>query len=205
MKKIFFSFLGSLIIAANSWGQSPAVGLIAPPTNAIPLTSLASQFGTNIPAELGPLLAALENNILQTLPLLAAVNDRVSLQTGNGTAVVSSGNPTLAANLGTTLATNLSQSLAVNLGTSLATPTTALIPSAPVPMVNGGLALTPADVNTGTLTNGAAIATGTRDTLRALLILQNDMQRILPWLNAVNAGAAVTNSIGSTVLTPTGR
>ena len=74
-------------------------------------------------------------------------------------------------------------------------------------VVTNGLALTPPGVGTafGATTNLAATVTTTRDTLRALLILQNDMQRMLPWLNAINAGVGVTNTTGATVLTPTGR
>jgi len=212
MKRVAFIF--SMLITASAWGQTSGnPAFVSPFANAQAVATLTNQFGTNIvPANIPPMLAALENNIAQILPFLAALNDGFNFSNPNGvisgTTGMNSGAAPVTANFGTSIATNLSQNLGVNLGVNVATPTTALVPSTPVPVVPNGTALPPAVAsNPSSLipgfggsvnATGAAATTGPRDTLRALLILQNDLQRLLPLLNAINAGAAANSTSGLT-------
>lgn len=212
MKKIAFIF--SLFVAVSAWGQTSGNPAFASPfANAQAVATLTNQFGTNIvPANIPPMLAALENNIAQILPFLAALNDGFNFSNPNGvisgTTGMNSGAAPVTANFGTSIATNLSQNLGANFGVNVATPTTAVAPSTPVPLIPNGTALpsavaaNPASLIPGfggsvNATAGAA-TTGPRDTLRALLILQNDLQRLLPLLNAINAGTGTTTTPGQT-------
>lgn len=215
MKRIILVL--SIFIAARSWGQTAAQNINTPFANARSLNLLTSQLGlgTNFAAvNLPAMLVALQNNLDQILPVLAAFNDAFDFTAANaantGGTSVQPGPTGVTANFGTSLATNLGQNFGANLGTSfgttVGTPTTAMVPSTTPPLVTNGLALTPPGVGlgfNGSVTNNAGVANSPRDTLRALVILQDDLQRLLPLLSALNSGA--TNAPASSVLTPTGR
>ena len=122
-------------------------------------------------------LLVLQNNVAQTLPLLSTFNDNfdfVSLGDNgqaSGTATSAPGN--FSANLATNFATNLGVNTAMPTGGSLFnTPPVRTVPAA------------------AGLPQGTATIPVTRDTLRALLVLQADLQRLLPVLNGLNGGTA---------------
>ncbi len=127
--------------------------------------------------ELAPLLLNLETNLLQTLPVLAAFNDGfgfVNSSTGAQVPGAPSGG------IAGTIPTN----------SGLAVPPVAVFPNS-----TNILGLPPGLSGLGT-TNGSGTIVITRDSLRALLVLENDIERMLPILDAVNGGTnfiVVTN------------
>ena len=128
-------------------------------------------------------LLSLQTNLEQVLPVLVLFNnnfDFVSL-TDNGIAAAQSANPP--GNFGANHATSFGANFGVN----------AAMPTGPS-SVNSAANVQMAPSAAAGLPQGFTLPV-TRDTLRALLALQSDMQRMLSLVNAVNAGAA--NSPGS--------
>ena len=179
-----------------------------------------NQFGTNVvPANFETSLAALQNNIQQLLPLLANFNDAVdfsslsaSLQAfpTNGTGSTAPA-PVSGQNLSTRTANDFSTLLSRDVSTrpagtppngtfstAITTPTQpALVPS-PTGVSNpSGLA--PGFSGTIT-TNAFGTAVTARDVVRDLIVLQNDLERLLPVLVTLNGSglpAGFTNMVGS--------
>jgi hypothetical protein len=129
---------------------------------------LTGSFPTNEPntnitvGNLAPLLVNVESNLLETLPALAAFND--------GFNFVNVSSATLAPG-----ATSTSTSVTVSTQPTI------------LPNSTNILSLPPGLTGIGT-TNGARTIVLTRDTLRALVVLENDIERMLPILDAVNGG-----------------
>jgi hypothetical protein len=182
-----FVFLLTGFIVVQSFGQvalTPATPAISPPSPALvpgspALTSPASNTGlatTNATlAALSDSLAVLQTNIQQALPILINFNDNFDFVSLSGTGTVSTtANPSdnFAVNAGVNFATNLAVNSAVPTGLSLFN-TRANAMAQVRPATSQGVATMPV----------------TRDVLRALLVLQSDMQRMLPLLNALNGGS----------------
>jgi len=121
------------------------------------------------------------------LPVLSLFNDNfdfVSLA-DNGFASTSAGVPAAPGNFATNLGTNFAR----NLGVNAAMPTgSSLFNTAPA-------ATTTTTSAAAGLPQGASSVPVTRDALRALLVLQSDIERMLPLVNALNGGTS--NSPGS--------
>src|SRR2546422_5469386 len=85
-------------------------------TNRLGNISLTNQFGTNFPANLGPLLANLQNDLSQLLPVLAAFNNSfVFANLGPATT------PPAQQGTGLNLSRDVSGNSSVNLGQNLGT------------------------------------------------------------------------------------
>jgi len=131
-------------------------------------SGITNQAPTNVGVnDLAPLLVNVESNLLETLPVLAAFNDGFNF-------------------------VNLSSGAQAPGATSTAVPGAILsnIPtssSVMLPNSTNILGLPPGLAGIGT-TNGARTVVLTRDTLRALIVLEDDIERMLPILDAVNGG-----------------
>ena len=149
------------VMAPPSPALVPGSPAIAPPT----LHPAAAPVTNATLAALSDSLAVLQTNLEQALPILINFNDSfdfVSLL--NGGAASTAGTP------------NPPGNFAVNAGVHFATNFAA--PTGPA------AAQSPAAAS-----QGVATIPVTRDVLRALLVLQSDMQRMLPVLNALNGGS----------------
>jgi hypothetical protein len=128
-------------------------------------------------------LMALQTNLQQTLPALILFNDNFDFMSlgDNGVAATTRANPP--GNFSVNLATNFAVNAAVN----------SAVPTGPS-LFNtvANRATTPAAAG---LPQGFANIPVTRDTLRALLVLQADIQRMLPVIQALNNGTS--NAPGS--------
>jgi hypothetical protein len=125
------------------------------------------------------LLTNLEATIVQTLPTLAAFNDKFDfVQSGTAVAAPSS------------TATGTSGATAINVTNPTAAPL--VIETATNPFA------LPAGLEGLGTTNGAGVFTITRDSLRALLVLESDLERILPVLDAINGGTNFVNGVVTT-------
>ncbi len=134
------------------------------------------------PLALANSLSALQTNLQQTLPILILFNnnfDFVSLG-DNGVPATTTANPP--GNFSSNDATNFAQNLAVNTAVPTGPP---LITSVPT---TAGVRVPAADAG---LPQGMANTPVSRDTIRALLVLQSDIQRMLPVINALNNGTTV--------------
>ena len=168
-------------------------------TNAFGSLNMTNQFGTNIlPAELSPLLVNLQNDLAQLLPALAAFNDSFDFaglgQPASGTSSQSG------VNLGSNLSGNFSTPPAgINAGQNFSTVTggTASRTSAVGTNANVVAALSGTNSNASAFANSTIIGLSgaSRDSLRALIILQNDVQRLLPLVSGLN-GSPVENLLG---------
>lgn len=189
MKKLI-PFLASTFFVAQAFSQAalsppaPALsaGSVAPaisPASASPSFNPVSSpnlTGTNVVIsvnELAPLLTNLEMNIVQVLPLLSDFNDEFDFVNINQSGQQVSGT-------GTPSSTLFSMSPALSTGT-------AVVHVSGTVSASNSFLLPPGLAGLGT-TNGLKTITMTRDTLRALLVLQADMERMLPVLDAVNGG-----------------
>ena len=193
---------------------------------------VSNQSATNIfPADLAGRLVNLQADLEQLVPLLAAFNDSfdfVSIGSGVPVAGATDGQPVVssaAVNLGTDLSQNLSTvssaNLGVNLGANLAVPTSAqlaLTPPSEVLPVTASSGAVPVTSGVGLVPSlgaptGAVGFNSARDALRALLILEDDVERMLPIVATINQDtnnilAFQTNAltvIPPTSLTPAGR
>ena len=227
-------------------------GFANPPfANATARPGFTNQFGTNgFPADLGPLLAILQNDIQQVLPALAAYNATVAsgaadeslTSTGAISGPVSPPPSTTGANFSSSSGVNFSKRLGVNSGVNLSSPAGGVPPASSNPNnpslaaggpVGFGLSPTGTTNSSGlspafessAVPNSLDQAAVARDTLRELLVLQSDIQRLLPLVNTFSGSnapgptpASFTNNFaapgnppfaGSTnqnrTLTPTGR
>jgi hypothetical protein len=139
-------------------------------------------------AALSTALTALQTNVLDTLPLLKFFNDNYNFG-DNFAPVPPPGN--MSVNMGTNYAGNFGVNMAVSTGVSLFN-----APVVKTPVVPGGVTTVPG------FASGLPVPPPvSRDTLRALVILQSDMERLLPLLDQLNSSAAnstglFTNSLG---------
>jgi len=133
-------------------------------------------------AALSQTLLVLQTNVQYALPLLAYFNDNFDLFSFNDNNLAGNVSPP---NMSQNLATNFASNLAVNTAVSTGPPliTTPVNRTTPQP---AGITAVP----------GFASLPMSRDKLRALLILQSDMERLLPLLNEVNQGAANNQGLG---------
>jgi hypothetical protein len=193
MKSFVVATMLAFCGVVQSWAQAalipatPAISpspVFVPSSPALAPTAVSPGFvSTNASLiALADALAVLQTNLQQTLPVLSTFNDNfdfVSLG-DNGLAATAAGAPqgNFSANLGT--------NFAVNLGVNAAMPTGSSLFNTVANRVNTSAAGLP---------QGFATLPITRDTLRTLLVLQKDMQRMLPILDALNNG--ITNSAGS--------
>lgn len=180
-----------------------------------------SVFSTNaVPANLNTGLAALQNDIQQILPVLANFNDTAALSallsavqsstTGGASVPV----PLSGQNLSTRTSSDFSTLSSQNLSTSVAGTTAggsfstaigaptqpALTPTG----VNNPLGLAPGFGGPVT-TNAFGTPVTARDVIRDLIVLQNDLERLLPVLVTLNGSslpAGFTNMMGSTINSP---
>jgi hypothetical protein len=175
-----------------------------------------NRFGTNaVPTSLDTGLASLQNDIQQILPVLQNFNDTVTFSalsaalqtssTGGSTTPVPVSGQNLSTRTSSDLSTLSSQNLAapvaggpVNGSFSTAIsgpPQTALNPTG----VNNPLGLAPG-FGGPVATNAFGTVVTTRDVVRDLIVLQNDLERLLPVLVTLNGSslpAGFTNMIGS--------
>lgn len=165
---------------------SPA---LSPPSPALgnPRAAAAGTVAANFSiASLAQLLAGLQTQLQQTLPVLDAFNNSFdfisvgSLTNGTGTGTAGTG-----ANFSSSLGANFSSNAGANMSSSAAVPT-----------LNGGSSTV---LNAFGLPPGLGVAPITSQTLRSLLILQSDIERMLPSLNALNGS---TNAFAGIGLTP---
>ena len=192
MRSIVIVAVGGLI-AGQAWAQvalTPDTPAITPSPVFVPggpaITAPANPNIVTTNATLVALsdsLAMLQTNLQQTLPILILFNnnfDFVSLG-DNGLASTSAANPpgNFSANLGSNFARNMAVNTAVPTGPPLANN----LASRTTPAAAAGLP------------QGFATIPVTRETLRALIVLQSDLKRIMPLVNALNNGT--TNAPGS--------
>ena len=200
--KSYLTFVFSVgLLIARSGAQvaiTPATPVLTPPTPAtsvstplaaentvltpVPATSPSVNNKAASIAALSTALMVLQTNVLDTLPLLEFFNDNYSFGDNFAPAYVPpSGN--LSVNLATNYAANFGVNMAVSTGGSLFN-----APVVKTPVVPGGVTTVPGFAS---LPVSPPVS---RDTLRALVILQSDMERLLPLLDQLNSGAA--NSTG---------
>ncbi|HWI57724.1 MAG TPA: hypothetical protein VNZ22_10895, partial [Bacillota bacterium] len=149
-------------------------------TPAISGSTNVSSGGTNLLAsDLTTLLVNVEAALAQALPALATFNDNFDF-VDVGTGTLSSG----LTNSATNLATSFGQNLATNLGTNFAISST-------------GLSGTTSSTTNVLVVTGFGSFPITRDTLRGLLVLQNDIQRLLPLVDALNGGTNFSSTNGT--------
>ncbi len=175
-----------------------------------------NQFGNGFTsANLNQLLLNLQFDLTQVLPVLATINDSFDFSASGTNSLGTNGvfgsagtgvmpvNPSSGTTSGNA-STRLSTSSGANLGTSLGQDLSGIIGGRANAVSPGGTALggaspaiTPlAGTNpafAGTATNGTGLAfMSERDVLRALIILQDDVEKMLPLVNALNGGNGIT-------------
>jgi len=184
MRALVLLLAGFIVVQSSAQvALTPATPAISPPSPSfVPgspaLTSPTVNNGlvvTNATlTALSESLAVLQTNIQEALPVLISFNDNFDFLSLSGTGTASTApNPpgNFAVNAGVNFATNLAVNSAVPTG---------------LPLFNSR-ANAVAQVPPGT-SQGVATIPVTRDVLRALLVLQADMQRMLPVLSALNGG-----------------
>jgi hypothetical protein len=127
----------------------------------------------------------LQTNLEQTLPVVSVFNDNfdfISLSDNGGAATSTGPAPgNFANNLGTNFAVNLGINAAMSTGPGLFNAPPRATGSAPD--LSQGLSAT-----SFTRDTGLSAVPVTRDALRALLILQSDMEHMLSVVNVLNSG-----------------
>jgi hypothetical protein len=205
--------LGTSTVTPGAPNLSPA----APGFNNVFGPMFNNQFGTNVvPATFGTGLAALQNDIQQLLPVLANFNDNVDFSavssalstnaTGSTAPVPVSGQ-----NLSTRTSADFSTLLSRDVSSRPAgtPPNGALSPAITAPSqtaivpsptgVNNPLGLAPG-FGGPIATNAFGTAVTARDVVRDLIVLQNDLERLLPVLVTLNGSSlppGFTNMVGS--------
>ncbi len=229
MKKLFV--LLSLFTSAALYAQTTTPQALPGFTNLLG-PFLTNRIGGNLVAgDLSPLLANLENSLLQILPALTAFNNSFDLVPAGGVggtnsltngagAVGAATTTTSSSNGGNNFSSLASTSLASAQGTSLGQDLSSILGGTGTAIAPDSPALTPttgANASTTTTTgpNGVTIPggfaglfgtntfgfTNTRDALRALLVLQADVERMLPIVDALN-GANLTIITNRNLTTP---
>lgn len=163
---------------------------IGAPAIAAPVTTTAG-VATRVSLQaLSNALIMLQTNLEQTLPVVSGFNDNfdfISLN-DNGVASAAPGN----------FAINAATNLAVNLGVNAAMPTGPGLFNTPL---NRATVIVPGSTAVPASAQGVSAAAFTRDSLRALLILQSDIERMLSVVNVLNSGTTspgvFTNLVGA--------
>jgi hypothetical protein len=193
MKSFFTVLILATLFSAPSFGQ-PAMTLGSPAITVspsfVPGSAVLGPTPQGLPvvdtnatvAALSQTLLVLQTNVQYALPLLAYFNDNFDLFSFNDTSLAGNVSPP---NMSQNLATNFASNLAVNTAASTGPPliTTPVNRTTPQPT---GITAVP----------GFASLPMSRDKLRALLVLQSDMERLLPLLNEVNQGAPNNQALG---------
>lgn len=160
----------SPVFSPGSPALTPAAVTPGGPTTNSTLTALSES------------LVSLQTSVQQALPLLTSFNDNFDFISLSGTSAAA----TPAHNPPGNFAVNLGVNFATNLAVNTAVPTGGSLFNAPA---NAAAQIPPG------ISQGVATIPVTRHVLRALLVLQSDLQRMMPLLNALNGGA--TNLPGS--------
>jgi hypothetical protein len=140
-------------------------------------------------------------DLAQILPVVSSINDNFDFTSVGTNAVFGSVGIANASTLSTSSVANLGTSLGQDIsGTTVTQGSTVLGGAAP--------AISPIGSNTAATGTSGTVATGPaftsrRDVLRALILLQDDVEKMLPLVNALNGGngatlnAVFTNSLPS--------
>jgi hypothetical protein len=194
MKSFFPVMSLAVVFTARSLGQpamtvgSPAITVApsfvpgSPVLGATPQSPSAVDTNATV-AALSEALLILQTNVQYTLPLLAYFNDNFDLFSFNDNNVTGNVPPP---NMSQNLATNFASNLAVNTAVTTGPPLITTPVNRTTPQSAAGITGVP----------GFASLPMSRDKLRALLILQSDMERLLPLLNEVNQGALNNQGLG---------
>jgi hypothetical protein len=215
-----FSVVAPSLRTSNLSPGAPNVSPVSPGFNNVFGPMFNSQFGTNVvPPNFGNGLTSLQNDIQQLLPLLANFNDSVDFS-ALSSAVQSTANnatgstapvPVSGQNLSTRTSTDFSTLLSRDvssrpagtapngsISTAINAPSqTAIVPSPTG--VNNAFGLAPGFGGPIT-TNAFGTAVTARDVVRDLIVLQNDLERLLPVLVTLNGSSlppGFTNMVGS--------
>lgn len=223
--KTLFSLLivvGAFSVRAQVVPITPGaanISPVAPGFNNIFAPMFNNQLGTNVvPQNFGIGLAALQNDIQQLLPLLANFNDTVdfsalgaapSTNASGSTAPVSVSGQNLSTRTSSDFSTLLSRDVSARVAGTIPNGSsqtaigavnnnqTAIIPSPTG--VNNPFGLAPGFGGPVT-TNAFGTAVTARDVVRDLIVLQNDLERLLPVLVTLNNSSlppGFTNMVGS--------
>ena len=163
--------------------SGPAISPGAAFAPAISPPVVQNQVTTN--ATLGTLSASLmvlQTNLQQTLPILILFNDSFDFVSLANTGLGVSGTANPPGNFGSNLGSNFAQNFGANAAVSTGG---SLFNSPPVP----------SNVNPTASPQSVPAVAISPDALRALIVLQSDIQRMLPLVNALNGGT--TNAPGS--------
>jgi len=219
--KTFFSLTLATITGFSALAQFSTSSLTPGTPNLSPVTPgfnnvFGSAFSTNaVPANLNTGLAALQNDIQQLLPVLANFNDTAALSallatlraetTGGATVPVPLSGQNLSTRTSSDFSTLSSQNVSTpvagtaaggSFSTAIGAPTQpALTPTG----VNNPFGLAPG-FNGPVTTNAFGAPVTARDVIRDLVVLQNDLERLLPVLVTLNGSslpAGFTNMMGS--------
>jgi hypothetical protein len=191
-----FEATAQVALSPGTPAITPPAPVLVPSSPALaPVATSPGFVATNASlVALADALVVLQTNIQQTLPVLSVFNDNFDFVSfgDNGLGATASAAPS--GNFSANLATNFAANFAVN----AATPTGASLFNTVANRTTSSAAGLP---------QGFATVPVTRDTLRSLLVLQNDLQQVLPILEGLNGGTtsnpgSFTNLFG---LTPTGR
>jgi len=168
-------------------------------TNAFGGLGFTNQFGTNFTAgDLNSVLLVLQNELQQALSLLAGFNGNLAIAQGT----VPSGN--FSQNLGN----SAGQNLGINLAQNVATPTGDVAAHIPPPVFAQPLVPPTTLAAQGPNTSGRVGATNNlsssfagSNSAQLLIILQNDMERMLPEIAALTGGAFILPGANGTFVT----
>src|SRR5262245_27195870 len=211
--------------ASAQVATSSALAPVTPGFNNV----FGSAFSTNaVPANLNTGLAALQNDIQQLLPVLADFNDTAALSallstlradtTGGATVPVPLSGQNLSTRTSSDFATLSSQNFATLSSQNVSTPVAGATAGGSFSTAIGAPtqpALTPTGVNNPSglapgfggpvTTNAFGTPVTARDVIRDLVVLQNDLERLLPVLVTLNGSSlpvGFTNMMGSTINAP---
>ena len=224
----------SLLVVLAGLSASAQFAATSPLTSGAPgFENVFGSFFTStnvVPPNLNTGLAALQNDVQQLLPVLADFNDTTALSalvaalqastTGGASVPVPLSGQNLSTRTSSDFSTLSSQNFSTSVATSVAAVpaggsfSTAISPIQPVLAPSSTGVLTPP-----VMTNAFGATVTVRDVVRDLIVLQNDLERLLPVLVTLNGSslpAGFTNTVSSssdnssaptisTALTPTGR
>lgn len=168
--------------------------------------------GTNFVAgDFNALMLSLQNDMQQLLPILAAMNGSLlanntnllnlgatNLTTTNASVAMPNNNATRVAN-GALLSRDLSTRVSQDLSTRVGSTTTTLpnTPATPTSINGTNTSVLMGQANNGATigfaagagTNSLVLTSAQQDAVRALIVLQNDLERTLPIVATLNGGA----------------
>jgi hypothetical protein len=219
---VLVGFSASAQLATSS-ALSPGAPNLSPVTPGFDNVFGSVLRGTNaVPANLNTGLAALQNDIQQLLPVLANFNDTAALSalinalqassTGGASVPVPVSGQNLSTRTSSDFSTLSSQDLSARVAgspangsfsTAIGTPSQPAIVPSPTG-VNNPFGLAPGFGGPVT-TNAFGTPVTARDVIRDLIVLQNDLERLLPVLVTLNGSslpAGFTNMMGSAINAP---